>query len=92
MEFGTCVFIWKRNKGKRPVGAAQEARVRGNRPPAPGAARDFGVQQFLSGGRPPGKVAGPLLSVKMLHQRGRGNPRRKGVGSEPPEHRTKVAK
>ena len=69
----------EKNKGKRPVSTAQEARVRRERTPTPGAASAFGGQCFLLGVSPTGKVAGPLLTVKGPPQRRR-QPQMEGAG------------
>lgn len=50
-------FCLEKNKGKRPVITAQEARVRRERTPAPGAASAFGVQRFLPGAGPQGRCS-----------------------------------
>ena len=72
-------FHLEKNKGKRPVSTAQEARVRRERTPTPGAASAFGGQCFLLGVSPTEKVAGPLLTVKGPPQRRR-QPQMEGAG------------
>ena len=50
-------FRLEKNTGKGPVITAQEARVRRERTPAPGAASAFGVQWFLPGAGPQGRCS-----------------------------------